>query len=131
MAHAHCMLDTWGLPTPTHNMYYSLLFHCYNGCTNVTQCYVIGTLAVLLFSVFQFILRFYWLYSYVRMLLEMFSFGSRTRDTFSRHAFNALIMSIVQAPASPKCFSSIFLFVWLSFRLQMGVRFYRLRQLFA
>jgi hypothetical protein len=36
------------LPTHTQNMWYSLLFHCNNGCTNEPQCYGVRTLAVLL-----------------------------------------------------------------------------------
>jgi len=40
MAHVHCMLDNTRLQTHIQNMYYLLLFHCKNGCTNAPQCYV-------------------------------------------------------------------------------------------
>jgi len=36
------------LQAHTQNMQYLLLSHCKNGCTNASQCYVIGTLPVLL-----------------------------------------------------------------------------------
>jgi len=49
MAHAHCMLDTRGYKyTHTQVVYYSLLFHSNNGCTNVPHCYVTRALPVLL-----------------------------------------------------------------------------------
>ena len=47
MVHAHAC---W-IPNATNTqseMWYSLLFHCNNGCTNVPQYYVIRTLLVLL-----------------------------------------------------------------------------------
>jgi len=47
MAHAP-FAEYLRLQTHTQNMYYSLPFHCNNGCTNAPQCYVIRTLAVLL-----------------------------------------------------------------------------------
>jgi len=43
VAHAHCMLDTYGyLCTPV--VSYSLFFHRNSGCTNAPQCYVVRTL---------------------------------------------------------------------------------------
>jgi hypothetical protein len=36
------------LQTHTQHMQYLMLFHCSNGCAKAPQCYVIGTLPVLL-----------------------------------------------------------------------------------
>ena len=38
------------LQTHTQNIYYSLLFHYNNGCTNMSQCYVIRAMSVYLLS---------------------------------------------------------------------------------
>jgi hypothetical protein len=48
MAHAHCMLHTYGYKYTLRIMYYILLFHWNIGCINTPQCYVKGTLTVLL-----------------------------------------------------------------------------------
>jgi len=44
MAHAHCMLDTYG---HKHTLRI-LFFHCTNGCTKAHHCYVVSTLPLLL-----------------------------------------------------------------------------------
>ena len=52
-----CKCIAWWIPkstkththTHTHSMSYLLLFRCNNGCTIAPQCYVTGTLPVLLF----------------------------------------------------------------------------------
>jgi len=50
MVHVCCMVDTQVYKHEhTNSMSYLLLFPCNNGCTNVSQCYVTGTLPVLLF----------------------------------------------------------------------------------
>jgi hypothetical protein len=49
MAHAHCILDTKDYKH-SQNMQYLLLFHCNDGCTKVSVCYVVRTRPVLYFS---------------------------------------------------------------------------------
>ena len=46
------------LQTHTQNMYYLLLFHGNNGCTNASQCYVMRTFPVLLFIFITYIAFF-------------------------------------------------------------------------
>jgi len=65
-----CTLLTGYLRQHMHTqvVYYSFLFHCNNGCTNMPQCYVIHTLPVLFLLICR-LLIFLWILILWRSLL--------------------------------------------------------------
>jgi hypothetical protein len=78
------------LQTHTQDMYYLLLFHCKNVCTNAPQCYVIRTLPVL-FSHIQVLLP----HLYIKMtVVSMIDFWLLGCLVF--HVFPARMRRIVQ-----------------------------------